>query len=330
MTSVPAPPLSLDYDTVHVAAPGYADTLADELARRGSRVVARRADLVFAAGVPGPAAWAANSWLAPVEYHVASVGEAARCLRRLQRNWHGHPIAHHRRARLVADKLPAIRFRELGFPATVPTAALGAWTLLARDRLLASPACSSGFAEGMPVFAEDRHGPPNRAYLKLWEALTLAREVPVAGQRCLDLGAAPGGWTWVLAEQGAHVTAVDRAPLVSSLAGRANVQSHTGDAFAIGIEDTGTPDWVCSDLIAYPKRLLDLARYWCRNAPRANIVLTVKCQGDIDTDLIAAFGDIPGARLRHLSANKHELTFFRLAHGGPPEAAPGRALRAQQ
>ncbi|MBH02541.1 MAG: hypothetical protein CMP08_00145 [Xanthomonadales bacterium] len=317
----PPAPLPIDYDTVHVVEAAHQAALVDELAHRGSRVVAIEGDLVMSAGRPGVAAWASNSWLAPAEYSLASINEAARTLKAIQRNWHGHHLAHFRRAELIAAKLPTIRFRPLAFPSMPPAAPLGAWSLVARDRMIVSPRCSRPFADGQPVFVEDRHGPPNRAYLKLWEALTLARHWPVAGQRCLDLGASPGGWSWVLAELGADVLAIDRAPLAPAIAHRANVHPQAGDAFAIDIDTTGPVDWVCSDLIAYPERLLALAHYWCRAAPRANVILTVKCQGTVDTDLIAAFYEIPGARLAHLSANKHELTFFRLADGGPAEAA---------
>lgn len=313
--------LPIDYDTVHVAATDHRDALTDELIQRGSRIIATHEDLVFSSGQPGPAAWAQNSWLAPREYRIDSIGQAARQLRALQRNWHAHSIVHHRRSQLIADKLPSIRFRPMTFPATLPSAPLGAFCLLERDRLLASPACSSAFADGRPVFVEDRHGPPNRAYLKLWEALTLAGVHPEPGQTCIDLGAAPGGWSWVLAELGANVVAVDRAALTPTLADHPRVSNLRGDAFAVTRDDVPTPDWILSDVIAYPERLRELAEYWCRACPQARIIITVKCQGAVDPAQIAEFLAIPGSRLCHLSANKHELTFFRLPEGGPADGA---------
>ncbi len=318
--------LPIEYDTVHVAAADHREALIDELAHRGSQVVDRTDSLIFARGAPGPAAWAQNSWLAPAEYRIDSIGEAARLLSSIQRNWHLHSIAHHRRAQLVGDKLPSIRFRPLDFPTRVPEAALGAFGLLDRDRLLASPRCSSAFADGRPVFIEDREGPPNRAYLKLWEALTLARSHPGPGDTCLDLGASPGGWTWVLNQLGADVIAVDRAGLAPTLAGDARITMHQGDAFALTVEGLDRrPDWIMSDVIAYPARLLALADYWCRACPEAAVIITVKCQGAVDPAEIDRFLDIKEARLCHLAANKHELTFFRLPGGGPPEGASRRA-----
>lgn len=326
MPSETPAPLSIGYDTVHLAAAGHHQALVDELAHRGSRVVDQIDSLIFAQGAPGPAAWAQNSWLAPAEYRIRSIGEAARLLSSIQRNWHLHSVAHHRRAQLIADQLAPIRFRPLNFPAPVPDAPLGAFSLLERNRLLASPSCSSAFADGRPVFAEDREGPPNRAYLKLWEALTLARRRPGPGDLCLDLGASPGGWTWVLNRLGADVLAVDRADLAPQLAAEPRVTLHRGDAFALTADDLGRPpDWILSDVIAYPARLLALADYWCHACPTAGIIITIKCQGAVDAAEIDRFLDINKARLCHLAANKHELTFFCLPDAGPPEGASRRS-----
>lgn len=312
--------LPIDYDTVHLGAEGHREALIGELVHRGSRVIDEIGSLLFTHGAPGPAAWAQNSWLAPTEYHVRSIGEAARLLSSIQRNWHLHSISHHRRARLIADKLPPIRFKPLAFPARVPSSPLGAFALLDRDRLLASPVCTSAFADGRPIFAEDREGPPNRAYLKLWEALTLARRQPGPGDVCLDLGASPGGWTWVLDQLGANVIAVDRADLTPEITASSRVTTHRGDAFSLTLEELDRrPDWILSDVIAYPARLFALADYWCRACPQAGVIITVKCQGAVDPAEIDRFLGISNARLRHLAANKHELTFFRLPDGGPPE-----------
>ena len=117
----------------------------------------------------------------------------------MQRNWAAYAAAHHRRMALIQDRLPPVKARPLRFPEPAPTAHLGAWTLLAPDRLLASPTKTSPFPNGECRFEEDRTGPPSRAYLKLWEALTRLGAWPGPGDTCLDLGASPGGWTWVLA-----------------------------------------------------------------------------------------------------------------------------------
>ena len=90
---------------------------------------------------------------------------------------------------------------------------MGAWTLWEHDLMLASARCSSPFANGELEFVEHKVGPPSRAYRKVWEALAVLGRHPQPGERCVDLGAAPGGWTWALARLGADVVAVDKADM---------------------------------------------------------------------------------------------------------------------
>src|SRR5207302_22823 len=88
-----------------------------------------------------------------------------------------------RAAYLAADRLPPVKARKLHFPEPPPTAPLGAWTLLAPDRMLASATKTSPFVNGECRFEEDRIGPPSRAYLKLWEACTRLGAWPAPGAR---------------------------------------------------------------------------------------------------------------------------------------------------
>ena len=310
-----------EIDGVYVSARDYLDELRAELEARGEQIVEIIERLVLVRGARGPAAWAQNTWLEPQLVPIESISDAARKLRSMQRNWHLHSVAQHRRAALIQSRLPAIRYRALEFPCDPPSAPLGAWTLLDRDRLIASARCSSSLPDGEISFVEDRGGPPNRAYLKLWEALTLARRRPGPGERCLDLGAAPGGWTWVLAGLGAEVLSMDRAPLAPELAAHPRIEHRRGDAFKLRPDDAGRCDWIFSDLAAYPERIYALATEWAEARPDAAMIFSVKLQGEPRPAAYRAFLDIPGSRLMHLSRNKHELTWFRLPDGGPAEAA---------
>src|SRR6266404_1856917 len=145
---------------------------------------------------PGPArqiAWVANVWHDPRRIPIASIADGARALRAIQRNWALYAFGLHRRASLIGDRLPHVSARPLNFPAASPEAPLGSWTLLDANTILASAHCSSPFPNGEIRFVEDRGGPRNRAYLKLWEALTIAGRHPGCGSLCLDLGSSPGG-----------------------------------------------------------------------------------------------------------------------------------------
>ena len=206
-----------------------------------------------------------------------------------------------------------MKARALRFPEPAPAAHLGAWTLLAPDRLLASATKTSPFVNGAPRFEEDREGPPSRAYLKLWEALTRLGRWPLPGERCLDLGAAPGGWTWALARLGARVTAVDKAPLDPAVAAMPGVAWRQDSAFALDPPRETPVDWLFSDVICYPARLLALVRRWLEAGAARHLVCTVKFQGATDHEVAAEFAAIPGAVLFHGAHNRHELTFARLA-----------------
>src|SRR5215470_2092904 len=112
--------------TAYLAAPGYVDDLRTEL----GETLASYGDLVLARGRPRPAAWAQNVWNEPRRLAVASIGDAARQLRAIQRNWALYSHAFHRRAALIAGTLPKVSAKPLRFPDPPPTAPLGSWTLL--------------------------------------------------------------------------------------------------------------------------------------------------------------------------------------------------------
>ena len=298
--------------TAYLAAPGFVDELLIEL----GDVVAVRDRLVIAEGPPRPAAWAQNLWFEPEEIAIRSIGGAANALRARQRNWALFAFQLHRRAALIAAALPKVSARKLVFPAPAPRAPLGSWTLLAPDRMLAAARCDSPFPNGEAGFVEDRSGPPNRAYLKLWEALTWFGEVPQPGQCCLDLGSSPGGWSWVIAGLGAAVVSVDKAALAPAVAALPGVEFRRGSAFALDPATVGPLDWWFCDVVCYPARLLQLVRRWLASGQAARMVATIKFQGVTDHATARAFAAIPGSALRHLSHNKHELTWLWRANSG--------------
>jgi 23S rRNA (cytidine2498-2'-O)-methyltransferase len=284
--------------------------MREELQRQGVAPRAGHGRLLIADGSAVPSAWPANVWHDCVELRVASIGTAAKALRDIQRNWAMYAPLHHRRAALIQEKLPHVSAKPVVFPAAAPASRLGSWTLLAPDRLLAAARCSAPFPNGEVAFVEDREGPPNRAYLKLWEALVRLGRWPQPGERCLDLGASPGGWTHVLAKLGAEVVAIDKAALDPKVAAMPGVEWRGESAFALDPASVGPVDWLFSDIVCYPARLLALVERWRASGLVKNFVCTLKFQGETDHDSSAAFVAIPGARLLHLHHNKHELTFM--------------------
>jgi 23S rRNA (cytidine2498-2'-O)-methyltransferase len=295
--------------TGYLAPEGFLSELQQEL---GSAVVECHGRLVLVPGPARPVAWVANVWRDPVHIPIASIGDAAKKLRAIQRNWALYSFANHRRAALIANKLPKVSAKPLAFGAPVPTAALGSWTLVAPERMLVAASCSSPFPNGEARFVEDRTA-PSRAYLKLWELFTLLGERPKPSEICIDLGASPGGWSWVLQRLGVRVVSVDKAPLDPRVAGLPGIDYRRASAFALDPRAIGPVDWLFSDVVCYPQRLLVLVQKWLAAGTVRRFVCTVKFQGATDFEVSRGFAAIPGSRLLHLHHNKHELTWVRLA-----------------
>mgnify|MGYP003331488862 CR=1 FL=1 len=79
---------------------------------------------------------------------------------------------------------------------------------------------------------------------------------------------------------------------------------------ALEPDSVGPVDWLFSDIICYPARLLRLVERWRASGLVKNFVCTIKFQGVTDHESAEAFAAIPGARVLHLHHNKHELTFL--------------------
>lgn len=303
--------------TGYLAPEGFLAELQHELGEDAREIYGR---LVLAPGQPRPVAWVANLWRDPVRLTVTSISDAAKQLRAMQRNWALYSFAHHRRAALIVEKLPKVSAKPLKFGDAAPTAPLGSWTLIDPNTVIAAPRCASPFPNGEARFVEDKTAPPSRAYLKLWELFTLLGAAPKPGETCLDLGASPGGWSWVLQQGGARVIAVDKAPLDPRIAALPRIEIRKSSAFALEPHDVGPVDWLFSDVVCYPKRLLALVEKFLAAGTVRNFVCTIKFQGETDFETQARFAAIPGSRLLHLHNNKHELTWVKLA------AAPAERL----
>jgi 23S rRNA (cytidine2498-2'-O)-methyltransferase len=312
---------------IYQAIPGFEDHLEKELGS-GCR---RLGPLVFAPHSAEPpygdtpvgsagVFWYQNAWINPVKVEFDSINEAANTLRGIQRNWAPCLFTQFRRGALIAGKLPRVSQKKHPFPWLLPETPMGAWTLLDARTLIASSRCSSPFPGGLIEFDEDREGPPSRAYLKLWESLTRLRRWPLEGEKCLDAGASPGGWTWALARLGAEVVAVDRSPLEARTAALPGVSFLKHDAFTLRPQDIGPVDWLFCDVICYPPRLYDWIEKWLASGLCKQFVCTIKMQGSAgggsavaaDFETPRRFAAIPGSTVVHLYHNKHELTWIKI------------------
>lgn len=295
--------------SAYLAPDGFEDDLAAEL---GDSVCARYDRLFLTEEPARDVVWAENTWRDPRFIEISSIGDAAQKLKNIQRNWCNYAFDFHRRSGLIAERLPHVSARPLKFPALPPSAPLGSWTLVENGLMLASPSCSSPMPNGAYVFEENKDDAPSRAYLKLWEALTRIGRRPREGELCIDLGACPGGWTWVLQGLGARVISVDKAPLDPRIAALPGVEYRGESAFGLDPLQMPAADWLFSDIICYPDRLLRLVQSWRAAGKARNFVCTIKFQGATDHAAVARFLEIPGSRAFHLYNNKHEITWVSL------------------
>ena len=263
--------------------------------------------------------WAKTTMIEPFFFHFETIGEAANHLKKIQRNWAPYQFTCFRRAELIQQKLPYINLKDRKFPVEIPASPIGLYTLIDEHNLIASAHTTSFLPAGTLHFIEDHENPPSRAYLKIQESLTMAHLLngtpfPNENSLCFEAGACPGGWTWVLAGLGAKVFAVDRAELTPSLMQNPRIKFLAHDAFTLKpqeiAEQFGEVDWIFSDVICYPERLLEWILKWLDYNQKLNMICTIKMQGEIDWNLIQKFSDIPDSIILHLNYNKHELTWI--------------------
>lgn len=94
--------------------------------------------------------------------------------------------------------------------------------------------------------------PVSRAELKLREAISrFGLDLP-AGGRALDLGAAPGGWTRVLAERMAEVVAVDPGALDPRVLALPNVVHLPARVEELSVAELGRFDVLTNDMNLHP------------------------------------------------------------------------------
>lgn len=180
---------------------------------------------------------------------------------------------------------------------------------------------SSPWPGGIPRLRQPPNA-PSRSAAKLDEAIhtlltdderaTLLRE----GLRGADLGAAPGGWTWVLVRAGLRVTAVDNGPLKEPVAGHPQVEHLRADGFRW--QPARPLDWMVCDMVEQPRRVAErMAEWfregWCRNAI-FNLKLPMKKRWDETVLCLDLFrqqaGELKALRARQLYHDREEITVF--------------------
>lgn len=167
---------------------------------------------------------------------------------------------------------------------------------------------------------------PSRSTLKLAEAFECLmtdeeRKAGLrAGLRAVDLGAAPGGWSFQFAERGLHVWSVDNGPLAESLLATGMVEHIRADGFTWR-PDRKSVEWMVCDMVEQPTRIAQLVADWtasgrCRRCifnlklPMKKRFEELQCCRQVIDKRFALHGDHYVLRLRHLYHDREEVTGY--------------------
>ncbi len=173
------------------------------------------------------------------------------------------------------------------------------------DRVLAS---REARAWGQRRMADDPQA-PSRSYLKAEEAYAVLGREPAAGETVVDLGAAPGGWSYSAARRGALVTAVDNGPMKAGGL-HPGIVHRPQDAFKFAPDKP--VDWLFCDMVEDPERIADLVERWLERGWCRRFVVNLKFGRADPLALLRRVERLrarcASLRVRHLFHDREELT----------------------
>ena len=191
---------------------------------------------------------------------------------------------------------------------------------------LAAPGLASDWPLGIPRLRMPREA-PSRSTLKLAEALLTLLDAEERerwlrpGGKAVDLGAAPGGWSWQLASRGLRVTAIDNGAIDAKLLAGGMVTHQRADGFVW--KPRSTVDWMVCDMVEEPARIAALVAEWlarkhCRHAI-FNLKLPMKKRHQALQQCAAILNDalagIPlTLRFKQLYHDREEVTGYASRH----------------
>ncbi len=216
------------------------------------------------------------------------------------------------------------------------------WMLSGTHALIGRPPADGGapFAGGIPRLKFPREA-PSRSTLKLEEAfhvLLTPRErerLLRSGGSAVDLGAAPGGWTFQLVQRGIKVTAIDNGRIDQRLMDSGRVQHLREDGFRY--RPAKTVDWLVCDMVEKPDRVAELVVRWFREglcrAAIFNLKLPMKRRFEAwqraRESLAPLLRQGYALRARQLYHDREEITVAVVPTAAVVAAPPPRAARAE-
>jgi 23S rRNA (cytidine2498-2'-O)-methyltransferase len=188
----------------------------------------------------------------------------------------------------------------------------------------ADPRTSAPWPQGIPRLKFPRDA-PSRSTLKLEEALLVLlddneRERWLKpGMSAVDLGAAPGGWTWQLVRRSLRVTAVDNGPMDAALLQSGLVAHLRQDGFRF--RPKKPVDWMVCDMVEQPRRVAELVARWLADGDCRRTIFNLKLPMkkryaetmlclDLIRNKVAGSGHQVEFRAKQLYHDREEITVF--------------------
>jgi 23S rRNA (cytidine2498-2'-O)-methyltransferase len=153
---------------------------------------------------------------------------------------------------------------------------------------------------------------PSRAARKLAEAFAWLGMAPGSGETCVDLGAAPGGWSWLLLERKTRVIAVDPARLEPKLMQNSRLRHVQGSAFDFAPEQP--VDWLFCDMAWRPLEVAQMLGRWARQRQTRMLVANFKLPMKRKVEMLERLRAVLSAsgfasiRMRQLYHDREEIT----------------------
>ncbi|HEX5338027.1 MAG TPA: 23S rRNA (cytidine(2498)-2'-O)-methyltransferase RlmM [Gallionella sp.] len=141
---------------------------------------------------------------------------------------------------------------------------------------------------------------PSRSTLKLAEAIEVFMDrgeqsrLLRQGMQAVDLGAAPGGWTWQLVRRGIRVAAVDNGPMKGAMANHPLVQHLKQDGFKY--VPRKAVDWLVCDMVEKPAKVAALIGEWFASGRCKHAIFNLKLP--MKQRVAAIDGALNGIRVR--------------------------------
>ncbi|MCX4030014.1 23S rRNA (cytidine(2498)-2'-O)-methyltransferase RlmM [Spartinivicinus marinus] len=159
---------------------------------------------------------------------------------------------------------------------------------------------------------------PSRATLKLEEAwhtfIPKAKwdQQLAADMTAVDLGAAPGGWTWQLVRRGMRVYAIDNGPMAEDIMATGLVEHVRADGFTY--QPKQVVDWLVCDIVDKPARVTAMIAQWLINGWCKATVFNLKLPMKQRWQAVVNAKTVLTEALHQANLKRHQIQIRQLYH----------------